>query len=369
MKTAAPISTEMLAGLAGVTVQAARAAARKALGAPLSWRGLTLLTVPVRGKGGRSGETFAVQILDAPSATLPTPVIPVAEAGVTISYRPVAHFDRQHAVLVERVVAFMQDGIDQGMTQKERAAEAARLFYRPNGKPISPSWAIEMYRHPRQTRKVRDDIQRKRVHVSSIFDAAFMAAGRDPSRLRVIAEEVDQHIRDAWAAGVHVHPMHSMHYIHNRLLPGLAEGAARSGRDASKIDKMVPVIVAAGNSPEERATSANEARTTVAFYGATPNYAFQFDDLGYSGLCDQLRDCLRSGNGERSRSLITDEILDQFAVVARWDDIADRMIARYKGIASRLIIYLASHWREVDSTTLERWGEVARAVRKAPDSV
>jgi hypothetical protein len=51
--------------------------------------------------------------------------------------------------------------------------------------------------------------------------------------------------------------------------------------------------------------------------------------------------------------------------VARWDDVADRMIARYKGIAARLVIYLASHWREVDPKVLERWGEVARAVRRA----
>jgi len=130
------------------------------------------------------------------------------------------------------------------------------------------------------------------------------------------------------ADGVHVHPMHSMHYIRNRLLPGLAEGAARA-------------------------------------YGATPNYAFQFDDLGHHGLRDQLRDCLKTGDSARSEALITDEILDQFAIVARWDDVADRMIERYRGIASRLVIYLASHWREVDPKVLERWGEVARAVRKA----
>ena len=81
------------------------------------------------------------------------------------------------------------------------------------------------------------------------------------------------------------------------------------------------------------------------------------------------RSLCRSEHGrchpERSEALLTDEILDQFAVVARWDDVADRMIARYKGIASRLVIYLASHWREVDPKVLERWGEVARAVRRA----
>ena len=79
---------------------------------------------------------------------------------------------------------------------------------------------------------------------------------------------------------------------------------------------------------------------------------------------DQLRDCLRTGDTARSQALLTDEILDQFAVVARWDDVAGRMIERYQGIAARLVIYLASHWREVDPKILERWGEVARAVRK-----
>jgi hypothetical protein len=99
------------------------------------------------------------------------------------------------------------------------------------------------------------------------------------------------------------------------------------------------------------------------FFEIFRDYAFQFDDLGHHGLRDQLRDCLKTGDSVRSQALITDEILNQFAIVARWDDVADRMIERYKGIASRLVIYPPG--REVDSKTFERWGEVARAVRQA----
>ena len=161
-------------------------------------------------------------------------------------------------------------------------------------------------------------------------------------------------------------PSHAFDALHQEPpAAGLAEGAARAGRDPRTIDKIIPVIVAAGDTPEERALPIKEAKTTIAFYGATPNYAFQFDDLGHVGLRDKLRDCLKTGDSARSEALITDEILDQFAIVARWDDVADRMIERYKGIAARLVIYLASHWREVDPKVLERWGEVARAVRKA----
>jgi alkanesulfonate monooxygenase SsuD/methylene tetrahydromethanopterin reductase-like flavin-dependent oxidoreductase (luciferase family) len=146
------------------------------------------------------------------------------------------------------------------------------------------------------------------------------------------------------------------------LSPSVAEGARRAGRDPSAIDLIIPVIVAAGDTPEERANPILEAKTTIGFYGATPNYAFQFDDLGHTGMRDKLRDCLRAGDNARVQSLITDEILDQFAVVARWDDVADRMIDATRG---SLRGFLASHWREIDGKTLDRWGEVARAVRKA----
>ena len=39
--------------------------------------------------------------------------------------------------------------------------------------------------------------------------------------------------------------------------------------------------------------------------------------------------------------LITDDMLDHFAVVCRWDELADRLVERYDGVASRLIIYTA----------------------------
>jgi hypothetical protein len=41
----------------------------------------------------------------------------------------------------------------------------------------------------------------------------------------------------------------------------------------------------------------------------TPSYAFQFDDLDPDVLAD----------------LVTDEMLEQFALVARWDDMADKL--------------------------------------------
>ena len=165
--------------------------------------------------------------------------------------------------------------------------------------------------------------------------------------------------------GVHVHPMHSMHYIDTRLLPALSEGASRAGRAVEEIDLFVPVFAVAGDSPEERERLVKQARAQVAFYGTTPNYAFQFDDLGFTGTTGKLRALMKAGDIEGMASAITDEMLDHFAVVAPWDDMADALVARYAGTASRVVSYLTMDDLRHDPGRLGRWGEIAKAVRAA----
>ena len=36
------------------------------------------------------------------------------------------------------------------------------------------------------------------------------------------------------ADGIHVHPLHSVHYLHRRLMPALEEGTARAGRSVAR---------------------------------------------------------------------------------------------------------------------------------------
>ncbi|MEM7252403.1 MAG: TIGR03617 family F420-dependent LLM class oxidoreductase [Pseudomonadota bacterium] len=167
------------------------------------------------------------------------------------------------------------------------------------------------------------------------------------------------------ADGVHVHPMHSMNYINNRLLPAVRRGADRAGRSPGAIDLIVPVFAIAGDSAEERAALVKQTKTQIGFYGATPNYAFQFDDLGFGGVTKQLGERLRAGDIDGMTALVTDEMLAQFALVARWDDLADRLIERYRGVAARVVMYLTYDHIAAQPDALARWSEIAKAVRAA----
>ena len=167
------------------------------------------------------------------------------------------------------------------------------------------------------------------------------------------------------ADGVHVHPMHSMPYIENRLIPKVSEGAAKAGRSLDEIDLIVPVLAVPGDTPEERMTLEREAKAAIGFYGSTPVYAFQFNDLGYQGKRQALAEKLRVGDREGMINLVSDEMLNQFGLSARWDDMADQLIARYKGVASRVVMYFATQSIAADPRNHDRWAEIARAVRAA----
>ncbi len=197
---------------------------------------------------------------------------------------------------------------------------------------LPPDWAPRAHDHP------------MKVDISAV----------GPMMTRVAGEVAD---------GVHVHPLHSMHYIEHRLLPQLAEGAAKAGRSPGDIDLLIPVFTVTGETPEEKAQAIRSAKRQIGFYGTTPNYAFQFDDLGFTGTTARLREAMKAGDLDAMEATITDEMLDVYAVVAEWDDLADRLVERYRDRASRLVLYSAAADLTGDSRAAGRWAEVAAALR------
>ncbi len=211
------------------------------------------------------------------------------------------------------------------------------------------------------------------AHEGPFYELTLLPAQWRPPRHDHGDVEVDVSAVGPWmtemagevADGVHVHPLHSLHYLHERLLPAVRRGAERAGRDPAEIDLMVPTFIVPGDTPEERAPLVERTRMQIGFYGSTRNYAFQFDDLGFEGTSARLNERLKAGDIEGLTATITDEMLEQYAVVAPWDEVADRLVERYGGLASRVISYLTLEDVARDPQRIGRWAEVARAVRAA----
>jgi hypothetical protein len=74
---------------------------------------------------------------------------------------------------------------------------------------------------------------------------------------------------------------------------------------------------------------------------------------------------MKSGRLDTIGDLITDEMLDAYAVIAPWDEMADRLVERYGDTAARVVMYLGEAAIRADDNHLAQWGEVATAVRSA----
>ena len=120
-----------------------------------------------------------------------------------------------------------------------------------------------------------------------------------------------------------------------------------------------------GDTPEEQASTREQAKSQIAFYGSTKNYGFQFDMLGFDGTSARLNERLKAGDLAGMADLITDDMLEHFAVTASWADLGPKLVERYQGLSERLVLYQAEATIKADPSSLEKWSTVAEVVRSA----
>ncbi|MFA5886110.1 MAG: TIGR03617 family F420-dependent LLM class oxidoreductase [Acidimicrobiia bacterium] len=181
-------------------------------------------------------------------------------------------------------------------------------------------------------------------------------AAVNPWMLRMAGEAAD---------GVHIHPLNTPTYLRDTVVPNLAAGAARAGRSPGDVAVIVPTFAAPGDTAEEVQGWRELARMQVSFYGSTPNYAFIFDQVGAEGTTARIRERQKVGDLAGMAACIDDELLDHFCVSGDWATVADGLVDRYAGTATRVVSYFAAMAWARDPKALGRWGELARAVQGA----
>jgi len=181
-------------------------------------------------------------------------------------------------------------------------------------------------------------------------------AAVNPWMLRMAGEVAD---------GVHVHPLNTPTYLRETVLPEVGVGAARSGRTIDDLELIVPAFLVVGDTEEERATWREMARVQVAFYGSTPNYAFIFEQLDREGTTERIRERQRAGDIPGMAAVIDDDILKEFTTTGTWDEMPDLIVAKYGGLATRVVSYFTGSDVVRDPERFKRWGELARQVMAA----
>lgn len=139
--------------------------------------------------------------------------------------------------------------------------------------------------------------------------------------------------------GFHVHPFHTVRYLKELVLPNIERGAQKAERSRADVALTCAVFVVTGRNAQEIQENSGGVRSQIAFYASTPSYRTIMDMHGWGELAERLNVMSRERRWGEMGSLISDEMLREFAVVAPADELAHAVKARYEGLLDRVGYY------------------------------
>ncbi|HET6480529.1 MAG TPA: TIGR03617 family F420-dependent LLM class oxidoreductase [Actinoplanes sp.] len=135
------------------------------------------------------------------------------------------------------------------------------------------------------------------------------------------------------ADGLLVHPLTSAAYLGERTRPALR--AARGG-DLGNFTVCLSAMVVLGADEAARSRAEQAVKGQIAFYASTPAYRPVLDLHGWGELADQLNSLSRRRAWAEMTALISDEVLETFAVTG---DVAAGLRERFGGMVDRISLY------------------------------
>ena len=141
-------------------------------------------------------------------------------------------------------------------------------------------------------------------------------------------------------AGVRVHPIATLRYVREVLLPAVEAGAGSRGRSTADIDIIGAPFLAVGRDEAAIAAAKQAIKGHIAFYGSTPTYQAVLEYHGWGEVGRELTVLSKERRWDEMPSRITDEMLDEWAIVAGSDDLAKSIAERCGGLFSTVLLDL-----------------------------
>jgi len=98
-------------------------------------------------------------------------------------------------------------------------------------------------------------------------------------------------------------------------------------------------LVVTGRTEAELEAADRGVREQIAFYGSTPAYRGVLELHGWAGLSDELHELSLQGRWQEMGTIIDDDVLNAFAVVAEPGKVAVELLRRYGDIMTRMTLY------------------------------
>ena len=176
-------------------------------------------------------------------------------------------------------------------------------------------------------------------------------------RIPVYVAGVNQHmcrVAGEVCEGLHVHPFNSPTYLREYVQPAVDQGLKAAGRRREDFVYATSSFVIIGETEAELAAQRLAVKQQIAFYASTRTYEPVLAAHGWQDLTPQLHRKSVEGDWTGMAALITDEMLDTYAVTGTHATIAARLAERYRGLLDRTAFYQPHTPQALDDPRLPR---------------
>ena len=177
-----------------------------------------------------------------------------------------------------------------------------------------------------------------KYYTHTLMTPAFTPQDKDYGAPKVILAAVGPHMTEVSgevADGMIIHPFSTLPYIESVTLPAIDKGLSKAGRSRDDFEISYSNFVVTGRDDAEFQASKTATKERIAFYGSTPAYRGVLESIGVGDLQGELNTMSKQGRWKEMGHLISDDILDAFAVVGEPNDIAPEMLRRYGSFTDR----------------------------------
>lgn len=161
--------------------------------------------------------------------------------------------------------------------------------------------------------------------------------------------------------GLVLHTFTSAEYVRQVVQPNLQAGAEKAGRNPADVKVNGGGFIVTGRNRAAVQDALAETRRRIAFYASTRTYFPVLECHGFREIGERLHQLSLEGQWAEMGGLVSDEMLDAFAVIGEYDEIADKLLARYRGLVDEVSLSVATGGTADES-------EVRRIIRRLQEA-
>lgn len=155
-------------------------------------------------------------------------------------------------------------------------------------------------------------------------DIKIALAAVNPNMLAVAGEVSD---------GAILHPFNTPKYTREVVLPSIQIGASRAGRSVEDIAIHSSGFIVTGQDEDELEQGKLKTKQQIAFYASTRSYSDVMKIHGWDDTHEKLYRMSIDEQWSEMGKLITDEMLESFAIVGTYDQLASKIRSTYGDFA------------------------------------